>query len=160
MSLENSAASAFRASLSSYRVNSSAFNPKAGLPDFASTTVTETRLAAPAGKAHSSAAIQNLILNFDLHPRVEPRNLGRCHFLSVLDALHDFGIGSETVADLDLPGFDRISMDNIDLIYAEHVIDGKRGYQPDRPACRCGCAPWRRSQASTAHRDSRSTLPR
>src|SRR6266478_6211593 len=106
MSLENSAASALRASLSSYRVNSSAFNPNAGLPDFASTTVTETRLAAPIGNAHSSAGIQNLVLNFDLHPRIEPGNLRRGHLLAILQALHDFGIGPETVADLDFPGFD------------------------------------------------------
>src|SRR6267378_1856879 len=118
MSLENSAASAFRASLSSYRVNSSAFNPKAGLPDFASTTVTETRFAAATGKAQSSAAIQNLILNFDLHPRIEPCYLGRGHMFSILDAIHDFRIGSETVADLDLPGFDRICVDHINFIRA------------------------------------------
>src|SRR6266446_6014242 len=95
MSEENSAASTLRASLSSNRVKSSAFKPSAGLPDLASTTVTETRLAAASGSAPSSARTNRLVFNFDLHARVEPGDLGGGDTIAFADTVHDFGVGPE-----------------------------------------------------------------
>src|SRR6185369_10774790 len=109
MSLEYSAASAFRASLSSQRVKSSAFSPKTGLPDFASTTVTDTRLAAAEGSALRSARIQSLVFNLNLHSRIEPGYLGGCYTLAILYAFDDLCVVSEAIADLDVPGFDDIT---------------------------------------------------
>src|SRR6476659_1732018 len=129
MSVEYSAASAFRASLSSQRVKSSAFSPKTGLPDFASTTVTDTRLAAAEGSALRSARIQNLVLNLNLHSCIEPCHLGRSDTLAILYAFDDLRVVSEAIADLDIPGFDDVALDDVNLVRSEHIVDRQRGYQ-------------------------------
>src|SRR5438034_7242195 len=99
-----SAASALRASLSSHRVKSSAFSPRTGLLDFASTTVTDTLLAAADGSAHRIVRIQNLLLNLYLHSRVKTGDLRDRDTLAILNAFDDFGVVTEAVPDLYVAG--------------------------------------------------------
>src|SRR5712692_5393504 len=132
ISEEYSAASAFRASLSSHKVKSSAFSPRTGLLDFASTTVTDTLLAAAAGSAHRIARIHNLLLNLNPHSRIETGDLRGSDPLAILNAFDDLGVVTEAVADLDVAGFDQIALDDVDLVRAEHVVDGAGRYQLDQ----------------------------
>src|SRR5882762_7349916 len=108
-----SAASAFRASLSSHRVKSSAFSPRTGLLDFASTTVTDTLLAAAAGSTHRVVRIQNLLLNLNLHSRIETGHLRGSDTLAILNAFDYFGVVTEAVADLHVACFDQIALDDV-----------------------------------------------
>src|SRR5437660_10519580 len=107
ISEEYSAASAFRASLSSHSVKSSAFSPRTGLLDFASTTVTDTLFAAAAGSAQRIVRIQNLLLNLYLHSRIEAGDLRGRDPLAILNTFDDFGVVTEAVADLHVAGFDQ-----------------------------------------------------
>src|SRR5262245_39068036 len=132
MSEEYSAASAFRASLSSQRVKSPAFSPRTGLLDFASTTVTDTLFAAAAGSAHRIVRIQNLLLNLNPHSRIETGDLRGGDALAILKAFDDFGVVSEAVADLDVARLDQIALDDVDLVRAEHVVDRSSRYQLDQ----------------------------
>src|SRR5712664_1280496 len=131
ISEENSAASTFRASLSSNRVKSSAFSPKTGLPDLESITVTESRLAPEASSAHRSVRIQNLFFNANLHPGIEFGNLRDGDLLAILNTFDDLCVRPETIADFDLPRLDGIVLNQIDFVRAEYVIDGPRRYQLD-----------------------------
>src|SRR6185503_7912895 len=112
---ENSADSTFRTSLSSRTVKSSAFRSDTTLPDFASMTVTDMRLAAKPGKAlaHSATAqAMPLLLDTNLRSGIEPRHLRRSDLLAFLDARSNLGIRSEPVADLDILRFDDAIFDD------------------------------------------------
>src|SRR5262245_36488564 len=132
MSEEYSAASAFRASLSSQRVKSPAFSPRTGLLDFASTTVTDTLFAAAAGSAHKIVKIQNLLLNLNPHPRIETGDLRSGDTLVILNTFDDLGVVPEAIANFDIAGLDQNSLDDIDLVRAEHVVDRSGLYQLDQ----------------------------